>query len=100
VIAGGKAKAVLTLVRKGRLVQAMSARAGVPDHRLDSVVALLLAPVGASTRVTIGATDRDPVFSPDGRTIAFVPNGSTSSIMLIGERPAWSPDGREQRRMF
>jgi Tol biopolymer transport system component len=61
---------------------------------------------GATSRDPI--SDRDPVFSPNGRTIAFVRTRSTSSIMLIGADGkrlrtlvanvdasdlTWSPDG-------
>ena len=56
-----------------------------------------------------GAADRDPVWSPDGRKIAFVRNNSEIYVMNAdgsGQRrlarhaalyfaPAWSPDGRK-----
>jgi Tol biopolymer transport system component len=71
-------------------------------------VFLLLAPATGGATSQVRTTDRDPVFSPNGRTIAFVRTGSTSSIMLIdtdgknlrtlvanvpASDLAWSPDG-------
>jgi TolB protein len=54
---------------------------------------VLLASATGGGASHVRATDGDPVFSPDGRTIAFVHAGSTPSIMLIGV------DGRHRRTL-
>lgn len=73
---------------------------------------LVRATGGATTQLTTGPSyNSDPVFSPDGRNIAFVSNrdGSGSNIFVLelatrrvrqltreieATRPAWSRDGR------
>jgi Tol biopolymer transport system component len=76
---------------------------------LAATAVLLLALAAAASAAPPRARDYDPVFSPDGRTIAFVHNSGTSaSIQLIdaagahrrtlvprvfGQYLAWSPDG-------
>jgi TolB protein len=71
------------------------------------LLALVTAAAGAATGVR--TTDRDPVFAPDGRTLAFVRTSTSGSIMLVDRSGkhlrtlvphvdasglAWSPDGR------
>lgn len=74
-----------------------------------SVVLLVLAAASAAPAAPpIRTTARDPVFSPDGRTIAFARWSTAPAIMLVGvdgrrrralvpnvfaTDVAWSPDG-------
>jgi len=67
---------------------------------------LLVAPAGAAIR----AHALDPVFSPDGRTVAFVRSAGSSAAIMLADRDgrrvrtlvprvfaqylSWSPDGR------
>jgi hypothetical protein len=53
---------------------------------------LLLVPAAGGVTNRVRIMDRDPVFSPDGKTIAFVRSGSSSSIMLVGVDAATCAD--------
>ena len=75
------------------------------DYRFGESIYLRSAGEGGSIRLTFGAEDRDPAWSPDGTKIAFTSSLGISVVHADGEHrvemdgwstdhaPAWSPDG-------
>jgi beta-lactam-binding protein with PASTA domain len=80
------------------------------DHKIVKVDSRVGAP--SARTLTTGPDDRRPVFSPDGKTVAFIrtTSGSDRDLCLVRaiggspncindstvslDRPSWSPDGK------